>query len=694
MPKFCTKCGTPLRDGMIRCPNCGKELVSNSKEQSNDISLNIAASMSEKDVEAAITRAEILIGDGDFLKANTLLERAVNFDPKNSKIYLLFLLIDLGYKNVNELKEHNTPLNELKNYVKAYDFANDIEKKELDEINNIIKKRINDELDKKYNSALELKEDKKYKEAEELFTSLKKHKDSIKQAEECQNLQKEEIYQSSIIDNEINNDNDVKLYQTSIDKLSSISEYKDASKIIKTYKGKIKCYQDEQERIRKEEEEKKKALLIKKTKKVSLIAGPIALVLIGSLLLTFLYFVPEGKQTKLQELIDSKEYYEALEVLDDLGNYGDHSNLEDMLYAGLAFKEGDYEQGINLIYNIGGTVDVNYNTNGGTASKTSETIKRAYINNDPKKDGYIFSCWTLNDYNLKSSKHYAEIDLNANYISEEEIAWNIAHGVTPTTSSDSKTITYGLYPQTNVNDSSLIAELNKLTTIESNGWYLYNNEYYAKLVANPDLSDYIFDNGTTIVEGTNYWFKCEPITWNILSNDNGEYYLLSNVLLDKHGYDNNGSYEYSEIRTWLNNDFYNSAFALNNSYIKTTDVDNSPSTTDSSIGFGHDNTQDKVFLPSYKDYKNSGYGFSYLSDSDGKRCCRTTDWARARGAWYYSSDSSYLYNGWYVTRSFWSQSSDFSWTIEGDGSLHKSEGCFLQQYDFFSVRPAITLKIV
>lgn len=62
---------------------------------------------------------------------------------------------------------------------------------------------------------------------------------------------------------------------------------------------------------------------------------------------------------------------------------------------------------------------------------------------------------------------------------------NESLGIAPMFSTKNKTVTYGLYPQKNVNDSSLIAALNALTTKESNGWYLYNNEYYSKVAAKP-----------------------------------------------------------------------------------------------------------------------------------------------------------------------------------------------------------------
>lgn len=275
---------------------------------------------------------------------------------------------------------------------------------------------------------------------------------------------------------------------------------------------------------------------------------------------------------------------------------------------------------------------------------------------------------------------------------------NESLGITPMFSTKNKTVTYGLYPQKNVNDSSLVSALNALTTPESNGWYLYNSEYYAKVVAKPYDSSYKFDNGTTIVKDTTYWFKCEPIVWNVLSNSNGEYYVLSSVLLDAHCYYNSTSsrtidgktvyannYKYSDIRTWLNDGFYNSAFALGNNYIQTTTVNNGASTTNSKDNpYACDNTQDNVFLPSYKVYIKSSYGFSTSTNPDNARCCKTTDWARARRAWYSTS-----YNGHYWTRSPRSDHTYSAWYVRYDGCLDTNYRYV--DTTFVSVRPAIKI---
>ena len=267
----------------------------------------------------------------------------------------------------------------------------------------------------------------------------------------------------------------------------------------------------------------------------------------------------------------------------------------------------------------------------------------------------------------------------------------IYHGQTPILSSDGKTLTYGLYPQTNVNDSSLVSTLNSLTTPESNGWYLYDNEYYAKVSANPFISGYKFDNGTTIVSGTTYWFKCEPITWNVLSNNDGKYYILSTILLDNCDYaPSNNNYANSTIRSWLNGDFYNSAFSLGDSNILKTTVDNSASTTNSSDNENAcENTEDYVFLPSYKDYINSSYGFSTSTSKTDTRTCKTTDWARAKRAYCNMTDSSCLYNGKYYTRSPYDGGSGNAWHITYNGSIDLGT----VNGGTYCVRPALMINI-
>lgn len=291
----------------------------------------------------------------------------------------------------------------------------------------------------------------------------------------------------------------------------------------------------------------------------------------------------------------------------------------------------------------------------------------------------------------------------ATYTSEKIISEDEKYAKKPILSEDGKTIKYGLYPQTNVNDEALVANLNSLTNKKPNGWYLYNGEYYAKLIATPRTDNYKFDNGTLIVKKTTYWFKCEPIVWKVLSNNDGECYVLSSASLDVGKYFSypanrtidgqtitSSNYKYSDVRKWLNTDFYNSAFALNNSHIKTTNVDNSAATTISDTNtYICEDTQDKVFLPSYKDYTNSSYGFYKAMGATETRYSKTTDWTRARGVSLATQTGEYAYNGYYWTRSPDSERPSFVCYASYDGWLKHD---YIHS-DWQTYRPALTIKI-
>ena len=216
---------------------------------------------------------------------------------------------------------------------------------------------------------------------------------------------------------------------------------------------------------------------------------------------------------------------------------------------------------------------------------------------------------------------------------EDEYNWKIDHGIIPNLSDDEETLTYGLYPQNKIDDTSLISILNSLVNVESNGWYFYEGDYYAKTIANSTL-DATFDDAEPILNETTYWFKCEPIKWKILGRSNTKCYLSSDCLLDVKKFITSVgnrpiSYYYSDVRVWLNNEFYNSAFSLQDDCILTTTL----------VSNGQE-CEDKIYLKSRNDYTTD--------NSNDTIRCKTTEWARVNGA-YYNKWSNYLYYGNYWT---------------------------------------------
>ena len=316
-------------------------------------------------------------------------------------------------------------------------------------------------------------------------------------------------------------------------------------------------------------------------------------------------------------------------------------------------------------------------------------------------NGYLFKGWFADGIRVSNKETYtftmppSNYSLIAKFWTEEE-NWSFVHGAL-TLFEDGHTLTYGLYPQTHVNNSKTISSLNAIPAPESNGWYSLNGEYYAKKAANPCESGYKYSDGSSVTSGSSDWFRCEPIEWKILSESDGEALVVSDLLIDAHRYNESYSgtknghyannYKYSEIRQWLNGDFYDSAFSLDSSAVLTTDVDNSAPTTDSDTNkYACENTQDKVFLLSYQDYLNESYGFYNSTGSSDTRKCKPTDWALAGGAYQYDGF------GYYYTRSPSSGYSDLTLCINELGYVDDYFFSYVD-VDYSGVRPGLRLEI-
>jgi hypothetical protein len=233
-----------------------------------------------------------------------------------------------------------------------------------------------------------------------------------------------------------------------------------------------------------------------------------------------------------------------------------------------------------------------------------------------------------------------------------------------------KYIYFGEYPQT------IKAEGVTITgNMDSRGYYLGSDGcYYAMIIATPFVN-FAFSNGTTIVENTVYYFKVEPIRWRVLSEENGEIFILCDSIIANMAYqskyytsgdyvytDANGApegtyannYEYSEVRNWLNSVFYENAFSYaEREKILTTIVDNSGGIIDGieSNPYACRDTEDKLFLLSFDEATNTDYGFSSTYYEDNARRYLVSDYSLATGAVKYNMET---YGMWWLrTPYYW-----------------------------------------
>jgi hypothetical protein len=125
----------------------------------------------------------------------------------------------------------------------------------------------------------------------------------------------------------------------------------------------------------------------------------------------------------------------------------------------------------------------------------------------------------------------------------------------------------------------------------------------------------------------------EQIDWVVLSKSKNGVLLLSKYILDVkpfHSVDEGTVWEQSTLRTWLNKDFYNTAF--DDTEKKMLKKKSIPNKENDSNSLGGKNTKDKVFLLSVDDTNNTKYGFNDENEYyDITARCAATPYALSKG---------------------------------------------------------------
>ena len=263
-----------------------------------------------------------------------------------------------------------------------------------------------------------------------------------------------------------------------------------------------------------------------------------------------------------------------------------------------------------------------------------------------------------------------------------------ASAKTITQYSTGDTFEFGWYPQTKVTDSTILAQLNAKAPAWDN-WISYGyfsgtgserdgqmtaKDYmrytdilldgvkyrgvkftsyrprYTGYVSSADYSDQ-YDNG--YFADTIYWFCFEPLRWRVLDPAAG--LVLCETIIDSQPFNNYalhlGADEYdrsavwgsaeqtyyannyveSDIRKWLENNFFITAFSVaQQAIIPTTELDNTAGNS-SYPAYGVDTTYDKIFLLSRSDVLNTEYGFASSKSASDTRQAKGSDYAKCQG---------------------------------------------------------------
>lgn len=288
-------------------------------------------------------------------------------------------------------------------------------------------------------------------------------------------------------------------------------------------------------------------------------------------------------------------------------------------------------------------------------------------------------------------------------------------------------IEFGSYPQSEVTDAALKSALTskagstsgwtsydyyisgeqsdfmKYTDVEYGGekyrgvYFTKYRPYWTTGSSSTDNSEQD-DNGYST--STVYWFKYEPMKWQVLSFDSrtGNAVVLSKDIIDSQQYYNNtnnrtidgktvypNNYEHSDIRAWLNGTFYNDTFnEKEKDAIIATTLDNS-AYDEAHSRYDSNSTTDKVWLLSYSEAQNTAYGFTSNTSSTESRQAKGSAYALCQGLWKYSSNGCSI------------------WRLRSAGAYYscansvESDGYVYSDYDVSNtsngVRPALKINL-
>ena len=211
-------------------------------------------------------------------------------------------------------------------------------------------------------------------------------------------------------------------------------------------------------------------------------------------------------------------------------------------------------------------------------------------------------------------------------------------------SEDGKSILFGRYPQTLKADHEKISP-----TPNADGFYtLSNGTPVERFVVTNDVT---LDGGRKLKAGDSYYFKLDPVEWEILSSGGNEAFLISKLILDAKAFndadtkigerkDSNGyemrmtyselgvipanNWEVSTLREWLNWDFKSICFN-EEELERLLTIERGDSVVKG------ETYSDDVTLLSIEEAQDSAYGFKSADVKDAKRSISCTDFSRANG---------------------------------------------------------------
>ena len=277
-------------------------------------------------------------------------------------------------------------------------------------------------------------------------------------------------------------------------------------------------------------------------------------------------------------------------------------------------------------------------------------------------------------------------------------------------------IELGWYPQSIVTDDDTIKALKEICgkpkLSRGSLWKDYNYATGSGMYADINFSDkryrvvykkkhrdgevYEFSD---YPDGKIYITLYEPILWRVLKITDNKAMIVSEKLIDGQEFSilkkrerkkakiNKNNYEYSFVRQWLNNEFFETAFNdIEKSAVETIVVCNAASTTRNEINpYACNDTEDKVSLLSFQEAKT-------LFENNKARWKKVTEYAKMQGCFgYRTHDAKYDNSSWWLRSP---HNKIETWVMEvGDGGGLHGFGSFDNCEAIKGIAPAVYIKI-
>lgn len=300
-----------------------------------------------------LRRAEIMLDEGDFSRAEELCENALNIEPENAAIYLVKLLAAFGVKSAEKLGELSGDLEKSSNYRMIMRFGDDEMKAELSEYrksalynmcNNALQRADTEELCLKAAENFQTLGD--YRNSREMSQKALEKAEKVKR--ELQDAENERVYVQA---KKLLSEDNYAVLSRAMDMFSEIRGYKDSAELYSKAQNAIAEMDREREEAARQaaELERQKRERLNKLRKTAVKAAMIALPTAAVILITAGVVTSVTRSNKYKIAVEMREngdFDGAAEAFSALGSYSDsETQFKETLYqkAMALYEQEDYE---------------------------------------------------------------------------------------------------------------------------------------------------------------------------------------------------------------------------------------------------------------------------------------------------------------------------------------------------------------